>query len=161
VVAPRLSGSRAVKLLLASAAATLATAPLTALHFGVVQPAGILTNLVVVPLAELIVLPLGLVGAGLALVSPALAAPIVCVAGWAAGALAWLVGLLGRAAPSIEVPPPRPVELAAIGLAVFVALAVPWRRGLVALAAAGLVIATIEMHAGVVAPARRAGVTVT
>src|SRR5207253_2619360 len=46
----------------ASLAATAATAPLVAHHFGEVTPAAPLGNLVLVPLIELAILPLGLAG---------------------------------------------------------------------------------------------------
>jgi competence protein ComEC len=56
----------------ATAAATAATAPLVAHHFGEIAPASPLGNLALVPLVELVVVPCGLLGAAL----DALAAPL-------------------------------------------------------------------------------------
>lgn len=47
-------------LFLTTLAATLATLPLTLLHFHLLAPAGLLTNLFAVPLVSLLVLPIGL-----------------------------------------------------------------------------------------------------
>jgi competence protein ComEC len=118
---------RALGLLEASVVAFVATAPLTALGFGVLQPAGIVTNLVVVPLAELVVLPLGLAGALVATVWPAAGAPIVRVAAFVAHVLDLIVHFAATHLPTFEVPPPRPVELVAIAVA-FVAIALRPRR---------------------------------
>ncbi len=49
-----------------SLAATLATAPLTAWWFAEVAPMGVVTNVVAVPLTELVIVPLGIAGAILA-----------------------------------------------------------------------------------------------
>jgi len=110
------------RMIRASATAFLATAPFTALHFGVLQPAGIVANLAVVPLAELVILPLGLAGAALAAtpVGPLL----LRLAGWTADGLAFLVHQIARVAPVWEVSPPRPLEL----LLVLTALVALWRR---------------------------------
>jgi competence protein ComEC len=161
LVARRLPRNRALALIGASAAATLATAPLTALHFNVVQPAGLITNLVIVPLAEVVVLPIGLLAAGVAVLSPAAAAPFTALAGWAAAGLAELVGLCARVAPSIDVPPPTAIELVLFGLAVVAVLVWPWRRGALALLAAFAVCFAIESWLTVAAPARREGAVVT
>jgi competence protein ComEC len=157
LVAPRLRGRGAVvRALAASAAAAVATAPLTALHFGVVQPGGVVTNLVVVPLAELVVLPVGLLAAALGALAPSLAASVTAVAGLAAGGLAKLVLLLARVAPTFEVPPPRPLELALLGAAALTLIVWPGRRPL--LAAAALLTSCAVSYAW---PATRAGVEVT
>lgn len=58
-------------LLLATLAATLATFPLVLWHFHRVAPAGLLANLLAVPLIGMVALPLGLVGLALAPVSAA------------------------------------------------------------------------------------------
>jgi competence protein ComEC len=158
LVAPRLRGGFVARLVGASAAATLATAPLTALHFHVVQPAGVLTNLVVVPLAELLVLPAGLLAAALALLSPTVAAPITALAGLAAEGLARLTTALAAFSPSFAVPPPRPLELAALALAVWALLA--GRAARLGVAAA-LVVATSFVWTMWVAPALRSDARVT
>jgi competence protein ComEC len=115
---PSAGRGRVTQMLLVSAAATLATSPLTALHFGAVQPGGVLANLVVVPLAELIVLPLGLVGALLGIIHPGAGAAFVALGGLAASGLALLVEGLARVLPSFTVPPPRPHELALMAVVV-------------------------------------------
>jgi competence protein ComEC len=68
----------------ATAAATAVTAPLGAHHFGEIAPAAPLGNLVLVPLVEMVVVPFGLAGAGLAAVWPALGWFPLQVAGLAA-----------------------------------------------------------------------------
>ena len=118
-----------VRMLAASLVAFVATAPFTALHFGVVQPAGIVANLVVVPLAEMVLLPVGLAGA--ALVGTPLGPPLLRVAGWVADALAFIVHQIARVAPVWDVSPPRPFELALL-LGALAALALRRRRAAVA-----------------------------
>jgi competence protein ComEC len=54
---------RPAQLMLTTLAATLTTAPLVLLHFHLVAPAGLLTNLAAVPLVGFFAVPLGLVGA--------------------------------------------------------------------------------------------------
>jgi competence protein ComEC len=54
-------------LLAVSVAATVATGPLVAAHFGQVAPAGIVANLIVVPFAGAVVVPLGLLSGVLSL----------------------------------------------------------------------------------------------
>ena len=136
------------RMFFASLAATLATAPLSALHFGVVQPAGLIANFVVVPLAELVVLPLGLVAA-------ITGGPLVDLAGWAAARVAELVLLFGRWSPVLEVPPPTSLELAALAAALL-ALASRPRWALVPL---GLTAASIAVS--LIAPRFRGDTTVT
>ena len=78
--APRLGspapsrGERAAEWLRAalaiSAAALAATAPIAALHFGRLAPGALLANVLAVPLTELVLLPLSLVAALLALAAP-------------------------------------------------------------------------------------------
>jgi competence protein ComEC len=93
--------------------ATLATAPFTALHFGSVPTGGLVGNLVVVPVAELFVLPVALAGALLGTAWPdgggALIDAAVAAAGWACDAAAHIAA----AAPVLAVPPPGPLELVA------------------------------------------------
>jgi competence protein ComEC len=79
----------------ASVAATAVTAPLGAHHFGEVAPAAPLGNLVLVPLVEMVVVPFGLAGSALAVVSPAVGRIPLGVAG-AAARLALAVAELFR-----------------------------------------------------------------
>jgi competence protein ComEC len=148
--------------LLASLVAFLATAPLTALHFGVIQPAGLVANVAVVPLAELVILPLGLAGAALGALWPAAGAPLVTLAGWTAGALSWLVAAIARAAPVVSLPPPSSFELLALGAAlVALATLVPWRRALLVAGSLAAVAAGSCVVGTCVAPALRREVRVT
>jgi competence protein ComEC len=73
--------------LFASVAATVGTTPLVLRHFGVLPVAGLLVNLPAAPWASLVVVPLSLAGGLLAGVSPALAAPLLELAGASAGVL--------------------------------------------------------------------------
>jgi competence protein ComEC len=68
----------------ASAAAVVATAPVAALHFHDLTLGGLVGGLLVMPLIVLVVLPLGLVGACVGVVAPALAEPVLHLAGAAA-----------------------------------------------------------------------------
>ena len=71
-----------------SAWVALATAPVTAYHFQQVAASGVVGNLVLTPVIELVALPLGLAGVVLG-VSPAITAA------------AWLVGLVDRGAAAL------------------------------------------------------------
>jgi competence protein ComEC len=68
-----------LQLFLVSAAATLATAPLVLMNFHLLTPAGVLINLLAVPLVTLVALPLGLLGLTLFSIVPA--AAILCFRG--------------------------------------------------------------------------------
>ncbi len=70
--------------LVASTIAALASAPLVAHHFGEVVPAAPLGNLILVPLVELWVVPLGLLGAGLGAPLPSVGGALLALAGWGA-----------------------------------------------------------------------------
>ena len=96
----------AVQLSAVSVAALLMTAPIAAYHFGQVPPVGPLANLVVVPLAELWVLPLGLLGCMVSAVLPALAIWLIRGAGWGAAALAQWVYWIASWAPQGRVGAP-------------------------------------------------------
>jgi competence protein ComEC len=101
----------------ATLAAGLLTAPLVAHHFGEVTPASPLGNLLLVPLVELGVLPLGLAGAVLGAVHPWLGvAPLKLAQLGAAAALAVAEGFR-RLAPVLLVRSPDPGETAALTLA--------------------------------------------
>jgi competence protein ComEC len=71
-----------------SACVALTTAPLTAYHFHQVAAGGVIGNLVLTPIVELVALPLGLAGVLLG-VAPAIAAA------------AWIVGLADRGAGAL------------------------------------------------------------
>jgi competence protein ComEC len=97
----------------ASAAALLFTAPIAAVHFNQLAPAGLLANFVVVPLAEMIVLPIGLPATLLAPVWPGVAALGVRLAGLGADLMARATHAIATAAPSWRIPAPQPLEAVA------------------------------------------------
>jgi len=102
---------RAAALVAVSAAALLGTMPLTALHFAELQPAGLVTNLVVVPLAEVALLPLALVGALLGGIFSAAGDALLLVAGFIASLLGALVAWVAAWAPAPRLPAPGAVEV--------------------------------------------------
>ncbi|MBI4511199.1 MAG: DNA internalization-related competence protein ComEC/Rec2 [Deltaproteobacteria bacterium] len=150
------------RLLVASCAATVATMPFTALHFGVVQPAGLVANLLVVPVAELVVLPLGLAGALAAVVFPAAGIPACRAAGIMAEGLAWLVQGIAAHAPVLAVPPPKPWEMAGllVGI-VLLAFLRPGRRALLGLLVPWGLVAISMVIQSTVGPRLRRDLTVT
>jgi competence protein ComEC len=82
-----------------SAWIALVTAPLTAYHFHQVQPGGVVGNLVLTPLLELIALPLGLAGLALHAVWPAGGALAIRGAAWVVGLVDTIAGALARITP--------------------------------------------------------------
>jgi competence protein ComEC len=129
------------RLCAASAAAIVATAPIGAWHFAQLAPAGIISNLVVVPLAELGIVPVGLAGS----VAASLHLPggrlLLQLAGGLAKAMAVFTEWFARMAPSWRVPAPNLVETVAWYVAL-IAIAAVGRRALtwVCLCAALLVL---------------------
>ncbi|NTX13303.1 DNA internalization-related competence protein ComEC/Rec2 [Myxococcus sp. CA056] len=91
--------------LCASAAATLAGLPVAASAFGRVSLAGLLSNVVALPLCGLLT-GLAAGGAALFVVAPPLATPVLWAGAWASEALLWLTRVFA-AMPlaSVEVPP--------------------------------------------------------
>ncbi len=87
---PRWRRHSIAKLMASSAAATIATAPITAFAFGSVAPVGVLTNLVAIPLASLVV--------------PAVLASLIIGAPLAAGAGLGLAGIEHTARIAAAVP---------------------------------------------------------
>ncbi len=94
-VTPYLRGDgwrgRLLQLCGVTAAATGATLPLVAHHFGRASLAGLLLNLLVVPLFASLVVPLGLLGTLLALVLPTLGEPVLGLAALTAELLQGIV----------------------------------------------------------------------
>ena len=74
-----------LSLALVTVIVSLAVAPLTALHFQHLPAAGLVLNLILIPLFGWAVIPLGLIGLGLDLIAPGLAAPLLRAAAWLAG----------------------------------------------------------------------------
>jgi len=113
---------------LCTLAALIGTGPLVAMHFGRVSPAGLLTNLVGVPLASLVVVPLALISGLAALLWPAAAQ--VLLAGVAEPAAGLLLGLarLGAELPGAGLELARPGWAGVIGWYLLVVGVVSWRR---------------------------------
>ncbi len=112
-----------LRLVAVSAAAILATVPIAAWQFSQLAPAGLLSNLVVVPLAELALLPTGLIGCVLASAGlSSIGGGLVILAGFQAQLMAGFVRWFAGWAPSWHVPAPSLVEVLA------------WYAGLLAIA---------------------------
>ncbi|MBO6939608.1 MAG: DNA internalization-related competence protein ComEC/Rec2 [Deltaproteobacteria bacterium] len=126
-----------------SARTTLATAPLVVWCFGSLPPLGVLANVVLVPVAVLLLVPLAFVHALLAGIGAgAVSAPLFTTA---------CDGLLGAAAlfgaGSDPIPPPSVAQGVLIALLCFGLLAARSWRGRVALVVAGLLgLAGAEWH---------------
>jgi competence protein ComEC len=100
--------NRGLLLLVISTAATLVTAPLTAHYFRQVSPAGVLANMIVVPFAGALVVPLGLCSGLLSLAFGAL--PLAGLNQFLADAFVSLVSLFSRMpAAGIGLPSPGPL----------------------------------------------------
>ncbi|RME21741.1 MAG: ComEC family competence protein, partial [Deltaproteobacteria bacterium] len=111
------------------------TAPLGLYHFNQLSLAGPLVNLVAVPLAAWLVVPLGLAAVVLLAAWPAAAAAVASAASGTAG---WLLGVaeISKALPALWLPSPPAITVAGIYLAVLLALGPGRRRRLVAAAIA-------------------------
>jgi competence protein ComEC len=134
-----------VRLLVASVAAIAATVPIGAFHFSQVSPMGVLSNLVVVPLAELGIVPVGLCGAVLALLPGGAFLGGICLklAGWGAAVMVAFVRWFAAWAPSWHVAEPSWLEIAAwyAGLLCLVKRRWGW-----ALVCAGVVVASFAVR---------------
>ncbi len=120
------------RLVCATFAAGMATAPLAAYHFNCITPLAVLSNLVVLPLVGCFVIPLGLVTTGAALICPAAAVPVLGVtsagARWVGGAAEVLAAVPFA---SVRVGRPSFMEMGLFYLAFFVwfgARPGPWRK---------------------------------
>ncbi len=105
-----------------SASATAVTAPLVAVHFGMVSPLGWLANALAVPLTSFVFLPLALAAGGVAVARPDLAG------GWLGAAVTWAArlgdgSLAAVAALAARVPAWSGVAPGAPGLALSAGLA--------------------------------------
>jgi competence protein ComEC len=113
----------------ATAAATVATAPLVAHHFGEIAPLSPLGNVALVPLVELGVVPFGLAGAIAGALWPPLGVVPLAAAGLAARAALAIAGAFRAAAPLLTCRTPNWLETAALTAAGGWALAAVIRRG--------------------------------
>ncbi|TNF28992.1 MAG: DNA internalization-related competence protein ComEC/Rec2 [Deltaproteobacteria bacterium] len=111
-----------------------ATAPLTAAWFGQVAPHGLWVNLVAVPVATLVILPLGGAWAVLSLLVPPLAAWLAFVPSAVGGAFVEAVGAVAHTVGPSTVPA-WPVPVAVGASALFLAL-LAWQRARILVAAA-------------------------
>lgn len=116
------SKQRIVRWLLRGAATSawvaITTAPITALHFHEVAVGGVVGNLVLTPLVELVALPLGLAG----VVLGDIGAPLVQVAVWIVSAVDELAAVLARAMPTGTLAIRSPLVMALlVGVSVWLA----------------------------------------
>jgi competence protein ComEC len=135
--APRWSRSlksNTAALLITSAAAGVGTAPLVAYHFNQVNWVGLVSNPIAIPLAGILVVPLGLASGMVAAVSHV---PELPLAEWNAAALAVLlrvVDFFGSWPLAIAHVAAPPIALLAVCYVVLAALVdrrvKPWKRGL-------------------------------
>ncbi len=142
-------GSHAAALLITSVAAAVGTLPLVAYHFNQVNWVGVVSNPIAIPLAGILVVPLGL---GSGIVAAASHSPTLPLAEWNAAALdillrvtdffaSWPLAIAHVAAPPIAF-----VALCYLVLAMLVDRRVkPWKRGL---AGGALVILAVLWLAG-------------
>jgi competence protein ComEC len=112
------SGNRVTSLVRATLWVSLAVAPITAFAFGAVQTGGIAANLVAVPLAELVILPLGLAGAALSTVWKAGGGALLDLAVAAATLVDRIAGAVAEVFPVLRVAPLTLFELVAAGAVV-------------------------------------------
>ena len=94
-------------------AVTLATAPITAWHFGEVSLGGVIGNLVAGPAIELAAIPLGLLGLAASAIAPGLGGPVLDLAIAIAGATARVIAAIAVWTPTLVVRAPTAIELAA------------------------------------------------
>lgn len=161
----RASGGRVAELARASLWVNVALAPVIAALFGELPVAGPLANVVVVPLAELVVLPCALAGAAVAELWPAAGGALLDLAIAAAGACDGLAGRFAQL-PVVRVAPPSALEWCAAGVALAAALVAAHRRWrapravAVALVGAGVVVAS-QLWAGALAARARDALSIT
>lgn len=91
--------------------ATLATAPLSALWFGSIAYSGLVANLLAVPMTELVIVPVGLLGALIGEIWPAVGGWLLDLVITVAGALDAAFALIAHTAPAVQVFPPNRCEL--------------------------------------------------
>ncbi|MEK6607947.1 MAG: DNA internalization-related competence protein ComEC/Rec2 [Myxococcota bacterium] len=161
MLAPRISGKGPARglarMALMTGAASLATAPLVAIHFGVLPVTGGVANLVCVPWTTAVLLPASLAGTLLLPFWPGAAAPLLAVAGAASDVLVQAARLFSDA-PAAVIAVGRPTAIEAVLAWIAAALLLRGRLRLAAIAAAAL---ALVVGAGAAARAWRSGATVT
>ena len=149
----------------ASAWAAAATAPIAALAFGAVATGGLLANLVAVPLVELAVVPVGMLGLLLAAVNQPLGQLVLDLAVGASGWVVRVAELAAAHAPVVHTPPPSALEL--LACAALWAGAIAWRRRrwprrtAIAVLAAGALLLALALALAAWGPLARSGLRVT
>jgi competence protein ComEC len=125
----------ALSTLCASAAVTLASAPLIAAAFGRISLAGLLSNVVCLPLCAALAV-LAAAGAAAFVIAPLLAVPLVLAGTWGATLLLWAVDLFASLpGAAIGVPPVSAASGAMVVIGVFAAAVAKGRWRLVGLLA--------------------------
>lgn len=109
-------------MLSATTGATLATAPLTALWFGQFVATGVIANCIVVPLGELLVLPIGLLGLIIGLPIPALGLPILTLSLKLTALFLWLTDRFAQLPFAWTVPAPPLAWLILYGIGLVLAM---------------------------------------
>lgn len=116
--------------------ALLGVAPLTARDFNQFSAVGVIANAVVVPLMASGGVVCGLAACALGMVAPALAAPLIHIAGWALDAGTWLAGWFVRwPAAYFRTFTPTPLEVAVAYGFLFLWLTMPTASAAEAIAA--------------------------
>ena len=145
--------------------AWLATAPITALHFGQIALAGPVANLVAVPAVEMCALPVGLAGVLVGEMWPAAGSPLIALAAAVTERVSSGLAHLATWIPPLAVAAPDRLELA-IWCAALVAAAVAARgprdhrrRALVVVAGALSAAAAVWTWRTAIAPACRTHLT--
>jgi competence protein ComEC len=100
----------------------ITTAPLTAWHFHQVAAGGVIGNLVLTPVVELLALPLALAGLVLH------ATPLITIAAWLVGRVDDLAGLLARVVPVGHIAIASPLVVVALTALGLVLVAAPGSR---------------------------------
>lgn len=150
------------EVVLASAAATLGTAPLVAWHFQRLSLIGLLANVPAAPLSSLILVPLALAGGLIGAVSDLFAEPILRIAGWTSTLLVDLAHLAAEVPyGSIRVARPTPFECAMFYLALVAASIRPARVRVRWIAAALALTLGVEISALEVARRAQSSLRVT
>jgi competence protein ComEC len=147
---------RALQLVLISAVAGAATAPLVAAHFHQVSLLGMVANLIAVPLAAWLLVPLGLIAAVLLVPWPAAAGALLDLALWVSGGLIALAEQLARL-PVGHWTTAGPDRLQLLAWYAGLLALAGWRRGRAArwLAAAAAGVLLVSWAAGALAPRLR------
>jgi competence protein ComEC len=127
--------------------ASVATAPFTLYVFGGLSWLSVAANLVVVPIAALLLLPVALLHAALAAVEPALAHPTAAIFSPLASAFVGASELFAGLSPRVPIPPPTTLQGVLLSLvAVLLLSRVRIGARLLGIAIAVLLYAGLELH---------------